>query len=492
VREKEGYRRHRRGWQLNERQRRVLDALVEGRTNAEIAVRLGITVDGAKWHVGELLAQTGLSDRQALARWWVEEREKRRQPAFLPGLIRWRRIGLAGSVVVAAAVLVTGGWLLWGRGSGREAPQPAAGQASLDEGFISGGGIKPSKPLFEDFLVELTVELPPRGSSRVDLRDITTGQKLASVEAGYRPMVVVRKHAQEILVSSVLNIREWNEGEEPRQVLEVYNLRGYSLAHKRAIELPDRVNCTTYCQPMVLSNDERYLYYSAVVTAPECGAGGDASVCDIHSVVAVDLEDEGAGRVSTELPRGCGVPRMSPAGPSGVLVTCAGQYPVNGGWTRLIQPDGGGRTIDFSTSRPMFSFVTSEGEIVVLKEDGNLIKESPDGLRVSAEALPTGLDFIPRVFYLGTVSLGDGRLFIVFDDSYFGEDRKYGFVVFDLRKMTQEGYGRVPQADYYLPQGESVFVLRGGRIEVLDLASGRLSVLTDSVEPGVEVLLPGR
>lgn len=130
MREKEGYRRHRRGWQLNERQRRVLDALVEGRTNAEIAVRLGITVDGAKWHVGELLAQTGLSDRQALARWWVEERDKRRQPAFLPGLIRWRRIGLAGSVVVAAAVLVTGGWLLWGRGSGREAP-PASGRAGV-------------------------------------------------------------------------------------------------------------------------------------------------------------------------------------------------------------------------------------------------------------------------------------------------------------------------------------------------------------------------
>jgi len=44
---------------------------------------------------------------------------------------------------------------------------------------------------------------------------------------------------------------------------------------------------------------------------------------------------------------------------------------------------------------------------------------------------------------------------------------------------------------YYLPQGDSVYVLREGRIEVLDLDNGRLSVLTDSVASNLEVLLPG-
>jgi hypothetical protein len=37
-----------------------------------------------------------------------------------------------------------------------------------------------------------------------------------------------------------------------------------------------------------------------------------------------------------------------------------------------------------------------------------------------------------------------------------------------------------------------VYVLRNGRIEVLDLATGRLDVLTDAVGSDVEVLLPGR
>jgi DNA-binding CsgD family transcriptional regulator len=72
-------------WRPTQRQREVLDALVEGQSNAEIAVRLGITVDGAKWHVGELLAQTGCEDRHALASWWREAKGKRpTRPARTP------------------------------------------------------------------------------------------------------------------------------------------------------------------------------------------------------------------------------------------------------------------------------------------------------------------------------------------------------------------------------------------------------------------------
>ena len=48
---------------------RVLEHLREGKTNAEIAVRLGITPDGVKFHVSNMLAKLNLPDRAALAAW---------------------------------------------------------------------------------------------------------------------------------------------------------------------------------------------------------------------------------------------------------------------------------------------------------------------------------------------------------------------------------------------------------------------------------------
>src|SRR5690606_16756827 len=83
---REGYQRFR-GWRPSARQRQVLDLLVEAKSNAEIALALDITPDGVKWHVNELLSETGLKDRQGLAHWWVAERERPQQPAIL--LLRW-------------------------------------------------------------------------------------------------------------------------------------------------------------------------------------------------------------------------------------------------------------------------------------------------------------------------------------------------------------------------------------------------------------------
>jgi DNA-binding CsgD family transcriptional regulator len=96
MRHNEGYRRRRGAWQPSDRQRQVLDALVEGKSNAEIAVRLGITVDGAKWHVSELLGETGFADRQELAAWWRSQRAGRARGWLLP---------LAGLLKPAVAVL---------------------------------------------------------------------------------------------------------------------------------------------------------------------------------------------------------------------------------------------------------------------------------------------------------------------------------------------------------------------------------------------------
>ena len=99
---------------------RVLDALREGGTNAEIASRLGLSPDTVKTHISNMLAKLELRDRRALAA-WRPEGERRRLggvlavPAALWSVGRplmWVGAGvatLAGVVVVVVALVALEG-----------------------------------------------------------------------------------------------------------------------------------------------------------------------------------------------------------------------------------------------------------------------------------------------------------------------------------------------------------------------------------------------
>ena len=96
---------------------RVLDALREGGTNAEIAARLGLSLDTVKTHISNMLAKLELRDRRALAA-WRPDAERRRLggvlavPAALWSVGRplvWVGAGvatLAGVAVVVVALVV--------------------------------------------------------------------------------------------------------------------------------------------------------------------------------------------------------------------------------------------------------------------------------------------------------------------------------------------------------------------------------------------------
>jgi DNA-binding CsgD family transcriptional regulator len=75
MKAKEGYRWQPRRWSPNQRERAILEALVAGRTNAEIGAGLGISADGVKWYVSQLLSETGCGNRRELAGWWADARE---------------------------------------------------------------------------------------------------------------------------------------------------------------------------------------------------------------------------------------------------------------------------------------------------------------------------------------------------------------------------------------------------------------------------------
>jgi DNA-binding NarL/FixJ family response regulator len=67
--------------ELTRRQAEVVELVARGHTNAEVASALGISLDGAKWHVGEVLGRLGVNSRAEAAIWWRREGRVQRPTA---------------------------------------------------------------------------------------------------------------------------------------------------------------------------------------------------------------------------------------------------------------------------------------------------------------------------------------------------------------------------------------------------------------------------
>jgi len=98
--------------QWTPRQREVLDLLVRGKTNSEIAGALGISLDGAKWHVSEIITRLGVDSRDEAAEYWRQYNGLRMRftriasGLFSSGTLKWS-MGTAFVVgVVAASAMV--------------------------------------------------------------------------------------------------------------------------------------------------------------------------------------------------------------------------------------------------------------------------------------------------------------------------------------------------------------------------------------------------
>ena len=99
-------------FELRTRQRQVLALLARGKTNAEIAQELGITLDGAKYHVREILGKVGAGSREeAVAIWQSRQRPEARvarwaRAIFVTSSIRAAGITAAGVAAIGTAVVV--------------------------------------------------------------------------------------------------------------------------------------------------------------------------------------------------------------------------------------------------------------------------------------------------------------------------------------------------------------------------------------------------
>lgn len=115
---------------FTKRQREVLALLAKGLTNPQIGDRLGISRDGAKWHVGEILLRLGIDSREEAADVW---RRYNGLPCRLNRIghrfggaaaLRWLAGGVgAGAVAgVVAIVAIT----YTGSGNAPQASSPSA------------------------------------------------------------------------------------------------------------------------------------------------------------------------------------------------------------------------------------------------------------------------------------------------------------------------------------------------------------------------------
>ena len=100
---------------LTPREREVLDLLRSGLTNQEIAVRLSISPDGAKYHVSEIIGKLGVRSRYEASAW--PKRPPWWMGAVAPLGMLWRRLGWLPQIAAASAgIAVTAGlgFLIWG------------------------------------------------------------------------------------------------------------------------------------------------------------------------------------------------------------------------------------------------------------------------------------------------------------------------------------------------------------------------------------------
>ena len=156
------------------RQREVLALLAHGHTNMQIAEQLGITMDGAKWHVSEIITKLGVDTREEAAEYWRVHNGLRRRfgrafRALLPASAWGKAAAAAGVAVVVAGVVVvavvvtnSGGDDTSHAGTSSPASSPtAAASATADQPRTVSG-------LFQDPRTSLptrTIQPPPPGPS---------------------------------------------------------------------------------------------------------------------------------------------------------------------------------------------------------------------------------------------------------------------------------------------------------------------------------------
>jgi DNA-binding CsgD family transcriptional regulator len=166
---------------LTPRQREVLELVARGKTNFELAQALGLSLEGAKYHVREILGRLGANSREEAVALWARERSgHRRWPMVLVAAVAG--VGVVAGVV--ALVVVT----LPAKESpaveaGVAAPTAAPPACGLPTPGITSGIGGGAGPFWFPFvrLNGITYTLIPEGDGPTGVQQLPLGPRVGTV-----------------------------------------------------------------------------------------------------------------------------------------------------------------------------------------------------------------------------------------------------------------------------------------------------------------------
>lgn len=452
--------------ELTERQREVLRLIAKGLTNSQIAKSLDLSLDGAKWHVREILTRLGVESREEAAEWWRQHRGSQER---MPGWLGWPLVAgvggataLAGIGIVVASVLLANGdenpgaipvhQQVWST----EPTLVVEGAAVLPEGVSVELG--PGSANSAQMIPIVTPVHHGRASPAIKVFDSATGLEIASIRAEDSPVALVRPATGDIVVSD----RDASTGRV--FVLDASN----AFSASATVEIPSRVGFSSYQPAMALSFDEKYLAVKQVLNRDgivACQGGGSNLLCEDSRFVFVDLDTMSiTGEIA--LKRGCGG-HSAFASPGGFVVKCS-----SSGYVAEVSPQGEVlREVDFSALQDMqlnplrrgaaslvFAAVV-DGRFVVYRTDGLMIAE--DG--TAAPVIPEG-ELIDEWFALP-------------DDLFVARLRipTRAYVVFDMRTFEVLGLHEVPGLASIAPAGgDQIWTLSDGIVQLRNVLTGEV------------------
>ncbi len=475
--------------EITERQRQVARLISEGLTNGEIAERLGISLDGAKYHVSELLGRLGFERRRQIADWYRRESRtttRRRLRALTGTWMAWA-VGV-GAMAAAAAVLLLlyialGSTLAGGENDGPSVSPPS--EATESPPIANAADIN-------DILL-LRPEETTNGPRGLYLIDATSGREFNFLPLDVAPMVVRRPSTNEVVVSDTISRPKPDGTSEAVTSVKVFDASLSAL--KREFPLPGRrMSYAVYAPAMELSLDEQTLWYIAtsIRDAVECQGPSDAALCEVALAMAMDV-DSGAILSQTELPRNCGYPSFNRMSARGMIVVCTNRATV-----LVLRQDGmvvasedfglaGGFEPEVThkkgLARPRFGFEAPDGSLGVVLSSGNLLFRRP------ANSDPTVVPIAGSSFLVKSggrvTSAPDGLIYIGLG-TYPTNGTVERVAVFDTTTLTIANEFAVGDAVGFAPsrsaKDEFIAVRQDGSVDVVGI--GGVSTARRLVDAG--------
>ncbi len=218
---------------LTRREREVLDLVRLGLTNEEIAQRLGVTLDGAKYHVSQILSKLGVASRDEAAALVLADAQPWWQRLSIP--LGWPLAAKAAAVTTAIAAAAGLGVAIWAL---------VAGGGFTEEVPAAGGITAPNHLLY------LVGESRSSSGEDITVVDPANQQVLHTLPTAYDPLIALSPDG------SVLYL---TDGALGSQMLSIFDAKDWRVLAQ--VPISDRIGNIGIGRPGTeVSPDGKYLY----------------------------------------------------------------------------------------------------------------------------------------------------------------------------------------------------------------------------------------